>query len=211
MQDPGFMVRLRRIFLAGLLVLGPAALTIVVLVWLFQVLDGMLGPAIAELAGRQIPGLGLLATIAIVFVLGLVSSNVLGNRLVGAAERVVQRVPIARFLYQSTKEVVTNLAGKPADAFKQVVLLEYPRRGIWSLGFVTGSITRLGAAAPEEDLLTVFMPSTPNPTSGFLILAARSETRQLDISVEEGVRLVISGGIVRPPAWRGGGDVTKTS
>ena len=192
-------VRIRRVFLAGLLVLGPAALTVAVLVWLFRSLDGMLGPAMAQLTGRQVPGLGLLATVGIVFLLGLVSSNVLGKRLVGAAERMVQRVPVARFLYHSTKEVVSSLTEKPADAFKQVVLLEYPRRGVWSIGFVTGSVERLDAAA--GDLLTVFMPSTPNPTSGFLVLVPRAETKEVLITVEQGVRLVISGGILRPTAW----------
>ena len=201
MQNTRSAARFRRILIAGLLVLGPAALTVAVLVWLFRALDGLLGPAVAQLTGLQIPGLGLLATLAIVFVLGLVSRNVLGKRFVGAAERVVQSVPAARSLYASPKEVLSSLAERPADAFKRVVLLEYPRRGIWSVGFVTGSVTRLGDEAPAEDLLTVFMPTTPNPTSGFLVLVPRAETRELVLTVEQGVRLVISGGILRPSSW----------
>lgn len=193
--------RIRGILLAGLLVLGPAALTVAVLVWLFRALDGLLGPAMAQLTGRQIPGLGLLATGVIVLVLGLVSRNVIGKRLLGGAEKVVQRVPLARFLYGSTKEVVASLAARPVDAFKRVVLLEYPRRRIWSVGFVTGSVSQLAEDASLKDLLTVFVPTTPNPTSGFLVLVPRKETRELVMTVEQGVRLVISGGIVRPAEW----------
>lgn len=196
-------VRIRRVILSGLLVLVPAALTVAVLMWLFRTLDGMLGPAVARLIGRQIPGLGLLATFVIVILLGLVSSNVLGKRLVAAAERMLQRLPVARSLYNSTKEVFSSLADRPADAFKRVVLLEYPRHGIWSVGFVTGSVTPPAEAGPAEELLTVFVPTTPNPTSGFLLLLPRSETRELPITVEQGIRLVISGGIVRPAVWSG--------
>lgn len=194
-------VRVRRVFFAGLLVLGPAALTVAVLVWLFRFLDGMLGPAMARLIGSQVPGLGLLATVGIVFLLGLVSRNVFGKRLVGAAESLVRRVPVARSLYHSTKEVVSRLAERPADAFKRVVLVEYPRRGVWSIGFVTGSVERLAAVGYAGDLLTVFMPSTPNPTSGFLLLVPRDEAQEVLITVEQGIRLVISGGILRPTAW----------
>lgn len=193
--------RSRRVILSGLLVLVPAALTVAVLMWLFRTLDGMLGPAVARLIGRQIPGLGLLATLVIVILLGLVSSNVIGKRLVVAAERMVQRLPIARSLYNSTKEVFSSLADRPADAFKRVVLLEYPRRGIWSIGFVTGSVTPPAPAGPGEELLTVFLPTTPNPTSGFLLLLPRSEAQDLPITVEQGIRLVISGGMVRPAVW----------
>ena len=201
MQETRVAVRIRRILLAGIVVLGPAALTVAVLVWLFRSLDGLLAPAMAQLTGRQIPGLGLLATVGIVFVLGLISRNVLGRRLVAAAERIVSRVPVARFLYGSTKEVVSRLADKPADAFERVVLFEYPRRGLWSVGFVTGSATRLVDATATEVVLTVFLPTSPNPTSGFLLLVPQSETKELPITVEQGIRLVISGGIVRPASW----------
>ena len=142
----------------------------------------------------------LLATLAIVFLLGLVSRNVIGRRL-GIAERIVRRIPIARSLYSSTKEVLASLAHSRTDAFKRVVLFEYPRRGIWSIGFVTGTVTRRADDPPTGDLLTVFVPTTPNPTSGFLILVPRTETTELRISVEEGVRLVVSGGILRPALW----------
>lgn len=201
MEDPRLAARMRRIFLAGLLILSPAAITAAVLVWLFRTLDGLLGPVVTQLAGRQIPGLGLLATIAIVFLLGLVSRNVIGNRLIGAVERFVQRVPVARSLYGSTREVVSSLGERPADSFKRVVALEYPRRGIWSVGFVTGAVSRLPDPAPAEELMTVFVPSSPIPSTGFLVLVPRAEARELGITVEQGVRLVMSGGLVRPGSW----------
>lgn len=208
MEEAHLLARVRRVFVAGLIVLIPAALTVAVLLWLFRSLDGVLGPAITELTGQQIPGLGLLATVGIVFVLGLVSKNVLGSRLVGVAERFIQRIPVARSLYISTKGVLASLADRPADAFKRVVLLEYPRRGVWSIGFVTGSLERPSETPDVGDLLTVFVPTTPNPTSGFLVLVPRAETTELPFPVEEGIRLVISGGILRPPSW--GGPSTDT-
>jgi uncharacterized membrane protein len=198
-------VRIRRVFVAGLLVLGPAALTVVVLVWLFRTLDGLLGPVLGDLTGRQIPGLGLVATILIVFLLGIVSRNMLGRRVVSAAERLVDRVPVASQLYSSTKEVVASIADRPADTVRRVVFFEYPRRGSWSVGFVTGSVkgSDLGPAdtAPEGDLLTIFVPSTPNPASGYVVLVPREDTVESDMTMEQAVRLVISGGILRPTAW----------
>ena len=204
MQELPRAQRVRRTFFAGLLLLVPAALTVAVLVWIFRSLDGFLGPSIAELSGRQIPGVGLIATVIVVFALGLVSRNVLGLRLVTAVERLVQRIPVARSLYASSKGVLATLADRPADAFKRVVLFEYPRRGIWSVGFVTGSITRRSESSPSGDLLTIFVPTAPIPTSGYLVLMPREETTDLRISVEEGVRLVISGGILRPASWTEG-------
>lgn len=201
MEEVHFWARIRRILTAGLIVLVPVALTVAVLVWLFRTLDGVLGPLITQLTGRQIPGLGLLATVALVFILGLVSRNVFGHRLVGAGEALIRRIPVARSLYAATKGVLASLADRPADAFKRVVLLEYPRRGIWSIGFVTGSLRRQSEAPPADELLTIFVPTTPNPTSGFLILVPRAETTELPISVEEGIRLVISAGLLRPDIW----------
>lgn len=201
MEEAHLLARFRRVLLAGLVVLVPAALTVAVLLWLFRTLDGVLGPAINQLTGRQIPGLGLAATLAVVFVLGLISRNVFGNRVVGAAEGLVQRIPIARSLYAASKGVLASLVDRPADAFKRVVLFEYPRHGLWSIGFVTGSLRPQAEAAPVEDLLTIFLPTSPNPTSGYLLLVPRSETTELPFSVEEGIRLVISGGILRPPQW----------
>lgn len=204
-------VRIRRVFVAGLLVLGPAALTIVVLVWLFDTLDGLLGPILGELTGREIPGLGLMATIIIVFLLGLVSRNMLGRRVVNAAERLVDRVPVASQLYSSTKEVVASIADRPADTVRRVVFLEYPRRGAWSVGFVTGSVmgSALGPdeAGPGGELLTIFVPSTPNPASGYVVLVPRDDTVESDMTMEQAVRLVISGGILRPTAWAGQGQI----
>lgn len=193
--------KIRHIMFAGLLLLVPAALTAAVVVWLFRSMDGMLGPVIAQLTGRQIPGLGLLATLGMIFLLGLVSTNVLGKRLVSVVELLIHRIPIVRSLYASTKGVLSSLIDRPADAFKRVVLFEYPRAGVWSIGFVTGTIRRNADFAPHDDVLTIFVPTAPNPTSGFLVLVPRSSTTELPITVEEGVRMVISGGILRPPFW----------
>lgn len=201
MEEGRWTARIRQTFLAGLLALVPATLTVAVLVWLFRWLDGLLGPALTRLAGRQIPGLGLVATVILVFLLGLVSRNVIGRRLVTATERVVQRVPVVRTLYGSTKEVVSSLADRPAQGFKSVVLFEYPRRGLWSVGFVTGSVRPQAVDLSAEDLVTIFVPTAPIPTTGFLILVPRADVREISITVEQAVRLMMSGGILRPAAW----------
>lgn len=201
MEEVRWTARIRQTFLAGLLALVPATLTVAVLVWLFRWLDGLLGPALTQLTGRQIPGLGLLATVILVFLLGLVSRNVIGRRLVGLTERIVQRVPVVRTLYGSTKEVVSSIADRPAQGFKSVALFEYPRRGVWSIGFVTGSVRPQGVDLPAEDLVTIFVPTAPIPTTGFLLLVPRADVREISITVEQAVRLMMSGGILRPAAW----------
>lgn len=208
MEEVRWTTRIRQTFLAGLLALVPATLTVAVLVWLFRWLDGLLGPALTQLAGRQIPGLGLLATVLLVFLLGLVSRNVIGRRLVAATERVVQRVPVVRTLYGSTKEVVSSLADRPAQGFKSVVLFEYPRRGLWSVGFVTGSVRPQAVDLTAEDLVTIFVPTAPIPTTGFLLLVPRADVREISITVEQAVRLMMSGGILRPAAWSTGAEPT---
>ena len=190
--------RFQRVLIAGLVVLVPVALTAFVLYQLFQLLDGVFEPLMLRWAGRHIPGVGVVLTFLVVLFLGWLSTNVLGRRLIHLAERLVARVPIGRSVYSASKSVLEILSERQTDAFKRVALIEYPRKGLYSLIFVTGKVAwkRLG---PELDgALTVFLPTTPNPTSGYLLLVPRSEVIDLPISVEDGVRLVISGGMLLP-------------
>jgi len=189
--------------LAGLLILVPTALTLYVLVALFRIMDGFFGPLIDRgisffIPDTHVPGLGLVMTFVVVMLLGWLSTNVMGRRMIGVFERLIQRVPVGRTIYASTKGVMEALSKDQGETFTRVVLIEYPKKDIFVLGFVTRG-ARWGAVDPRtRDLLLVFVPTTPNPTSGFLLLVPRTEAVALPISVEEGIRMVISGGILLP-------------
>lgn len=189
--------------LAGLLILVPAALTIYVLIALFRIMDGFFGPLVDRalsvfIEDAHVPGLGLVMTLLVILILGWLSTNVGGRRLIAAFERLIQRVPVGRTIYAATKGVLEAVSKDQGEAFTRVVLIEYPKANLFALGFVTRG-ARWGAIDPRtEDLLLVFVPTTPNPTSGFLLLVPRTESVPLPFSVEEGIRMVISGGILLP-------------
>ena len=202
--------RIKRLFLTGLLILIPLALTVYILVALFQLMDGIFAPLIDHavgyfLPGVHIPGLGVLLTLAVIFGIGWLSSNVFGRRLIRVLEKVVCKIPVAKSVYGATKGIMEALSHEQREAFRRVVLVEYPKANIWALGFVTGSSRWPQVDERLSDFLLVFVPTTPNPTSGFLLLVPRSEAIPVPFSVEEGVRLVISGGMLMPslPASEG--------
>ena len=199
--------RLRTYFFAGLLVLIPLVVTVEILSWLFNLLDGFLGPFIYEKLGHPIPGLGLIATVLLVFVIGLVTTNIVGRRVLGAVDRALQRIPLVRGIYSTTKQMSDSFLQSDQEHFQQVVLVEYPRRGLYQIGFVTGMIE-----GPLQDELTakagqrvfnVFVPTTPNPMSGYLVMLPERDVQPLRISVQDGLKLLISGGIATPPLPRG--------
>ena len=193
--------RFRKTVLAGLLILVPLALTVFVLRELFQLLDGIFAPlvnrvlaAALERPDIHVPGLGLLLTAIVVLLLGYLSRS----RLVHAMEGLIQRIPVAKSIYGGTKGILEIIAKDQTEAFKRVVLVEYPKKDVFAIAFVTAG-ARWGHLDDRlDDLLMVFLPTTPNPTSGFLLLVPRQETIEMPITVEEGVRMVISGGILLP-------------
>lgn len=200
---PPLRTRIRRLFFTGLVLLVPVALSGYVLVRLFRFMDGIFAPRIQAwldpfVPGFYVPGLGLILTLLVVLLLGWLSSSLVGRRLVLAIERLIERIPVGGAIYNSTKGVMEALARDQSDAFKRVVLIEYPRRGIFSLGFVTGSGRWPQIHSGTDDFVLVFLPTTPIPTSGYLLLVPRDQTTDLPISVEEGVEMVISGGILLP-------------
>lgn len=195
---PTLKQRIQRLILAGLVVLAPVSITAVLLYQIFQLLDGVFAPLVVQLVGTQIPGVGMLLTLLLVLALGWLSTNVIGRRLIHWTERLVAQVPVGRSVYSASKSVLEILSQRQTDAFKRVVLIEYPRKGMYAIAFVTA---RLGWEKIHPDLAdarTVFLPTTPNPTSGYLLLVPKAEIIDLPITVEEGVRLVISGGILLP-------------
>jgi uncharacterized membrane protein len=191
--------RLRTYFFAGLLVLIPLAVTIGILSWMFNFLDGFLGPVIYEKLGHPLPGLGLIATVFLIFLIGLVTTNIVGRRVMGGLDKALQRIPIVRSIYSTTKQMSDALLQARPVNLQQVVLVEYPRRGLYQIGFLTGVIEgalqdELAAKAGER-LFNVFVPATPNPMSGYLVMLPEGDIHPLRISVQDGLRLVISGGI----------------
>jgi uncharacterized membrane protein len=199
--------RFRNVLLAGLLFLTPVYVTIYILVLLFRFMDGIFAPlidrAFATFLGERelhIPGLGILLTLTVILFLGWLSRRMVGRRVLDAVESFIRRIPIARSVYGATKGVLEAVSRDQADAFKKVVLIEYPRRGIYGIGFVTGSSAYWDAVDPrvDQELVPVFVPTTPNPTSGFLLLVPPHEIMDCPMTVEEGIRMVVSGGILQP-------------
>jgi len=190
--------------LTGLVILAPVTLTVFILKQIFDFMDGMFSPVVDRalqpyFPGAHIPGLGFLLTLLVVLLLGWLSTNVVGRRLIQAAEALIGRIPVAKSIYSATKGVLEAISFDQSDAFKRVVLIEYPKEDVFAVGFVTRSAEWPSLDQRTADVLLVFLPTTPNPTSGFLLLVPRSKALDLPISVEDGIRMVISGGIVLPP------------
>jgi uncharacterized membrane protein len=196
---------IKGIFLTGLAVVIPAGLTIYILSFIIGIMDGLLqvvpvGYHPDTLLGFHIPGLGVIVTLLLIFICGLVIRSYLGKKLVDFGERLVGKIPFVRSIYQAIKRIMDSLFMDKAQSFKKVVLVEYPRRGIYSIGFVTGTPNgdiqqKLGRSGPCTG---VFLPCALTPTTGFFVLIPSQELIELDLSVEEAFTLIISAGIVTP-------------
>lgn len=188
---------LRKTLLAGLVVLVPLVVTLWVLSAVFSSVDELLGPWLGRMTGVAIPGLGLLVTLGLIYVIGLFAQNVAGKKLFALWDAFMARVPLVRGVYKVTKEV-SQAFGREKAPFREVVSLEFPRPGLWSLGFVTADAPP-DTPVPEGSVF-VFIPTTPNPTSGWLVLARKQELKPTPYTVDEGMRIIISAGIVGPSA-----------
>jgi uncharacterized membrane protein len=195
----------RRAFLTGLVVIIPVVVTFWVLWVIVRTVDGWLGPWITRtpwLHGHlpQIAGtaIGLVASVLVIGAVGATANSLFGKAVLGAFDRLVARIPFLKGIYTATKELTGVLFADQSRAFRKVVLFEYPRRESWSLGFVTNELNDPGGRA----LFHVFLPTTPNPTSGYFLLIPVEDAIQLDISIEEGLKMVISGGAVVSPRAR---------
>jgi uncharacterized membrane protein len=192
-----FLRVLRNRFLAGVLVTVPVIATFLILRWLFQVLDGFLGPWIEARLGRNLPGVGLAALLVLLFAVGLLSANLIGRRLVGAWESLVQRFPLVRSIHGAARDVVASLARPAGESLRDPVLVPYPHPGLYAYGFVTGITTLAGPAGPRR-MANVFIPSPPVPTTGMLVAVPVEELVYLDLEREAAMRLIISAGIAVP-------------
>jgi len=196
--------RIRNIFITGLLITLPIALTYFILQFLFKNLDALspvftkilidMGAPIPE--GYRIPALGLVITLLIVLAVGWFTTNFFGKQMINLGESLVEKIPFVRKIYKGSKQVVQSIAHADTTAFRKVVLIEFPRRGMLAIGFVTGSARGEVQEYTREDVLNVFVPTMPNPTSGFLVFAPPEDLTEIDMSIEDGIKYVVSGGIV---------------
>ena len=190
---------MKKIFTTGLLTLLPLAITIYVFYMVFNFLDNLLGDLIKALFNYRVPGIGFAAGLLLILIVGFIASNIIGNRLITFSDKLLQRLPLARSIYTSAKQIIDAFTVQGKNAFQKVVLLEYPRKGLYALGFVTSSSISEIQEKTHAEILSVFIPTTPNPTSGMLILAPRHEVIDLEMTIEEGMKVIISGGLFSPP------------
>jgi len=203
MFDREMMIHLRRYLIAGLLVWVPLVVTLVIIRFLVDLLDFTLlllpPPWRPEaLLGFNIPGFGVVVAVVIVLLTGLLAANFAGRKVLDIGESVVQRIPLVRSIYSAVKQVLQTLLHNGGQSFRRVLLVEYPRKGLWTIGFQTGVGVGEVQQRTERALVTVFIPTTPNPTSGFIILVPTEEAIALDMSVEDGLKFVMSLGVVEP-------------
>jgi uncharacterized membrane protein len=197
------MKRLRRYLIAGILVLLPLGVTFVIIRFLVGLMDKTLllipQPYRPEtLLGFEIPGLGVLLTFLLLIITGILTANIVGRSFVHYGERLMDRIPIARTIYSAAKNFAEIVLSDSGGAFKKVLLVEYPRKGIYTLTFQTASDVGEIQARTGEDVTCCFVPTTPNPTSGFIIVVPTKDVIELDMEVDEAVKLVMSLGVVVP-------------
>lgn len=207
-----FKRRLRNIFITGILITVPVAFTLFILNFLFKLLDNLVVPWFIKTLIRvgtpipedfRLPGLGLILIVLLIFVIGVLTQSFLGGKLVQLGEMIVDRIPVVRSIYTGAKQVVTTIAKADTKAFRKVVLVEFPRKGIYSLGFITGTTEGEVQELTNAKLVNVFVPTTPNPTSGFLVFVANEEIIELTMTIEDGIKFIISVGIVTPEYHQG--------
>jgi uncharacterized membrane protein len=197
------MGTLRKYIIAGLLVWLPFAATVVIIKLVVDLLDKtilLLPPEWqpATVLGFSIPGFGIILAIAILLLTGMLAANLFGRKLVDFWEAILNRIPLVRSIYSAVKQISSTILDSRGKSFRKVVMLQYPRKGIWSIGFLTNENVGADVDGIDNELVAVFVPTTPNPTSGFIIMAPRADITELDMSVEEGFKFIISMGVIIP-------------
>jgi uncharacterized membrane protein len=206
----GLLTRVRAYFLTGLVIAAPLAITVYLVWWFVHWIDSWVKPLIPTRYDPEqylpfaLPGIGVLVAFIIITLLGFLTANLLGRTLIAYGERMLGRMPLVRTIYGGLKQMFETMLSSSTTTFNQVVLIEYPRRDTWSIAFVATSakgevLEKLkDGDRPEDELMSVYVPTTPNPTSGYLLFAKRKEMIELDMTIEEAAKLVISAGLVSP-------------
>jgi len=190
---------LKRYFLSGVLVVVPLILTYLVLEFLFEAVDGVLKPLLSRVLGYYVTGLGVLVTILLVLLAGFFTRSLIGWRVYSLGDRILRRMPLIRPIYGAAKQLLEAVALPSAKSFREVALIEYPRRGTWALCFVSNRLdVKHQVGGESERYVTVFIPSSPTPVSGWVVLARAEEVLPVEMTVEEAVTFVVSGGVASP-------------
>lgn len=194
---------IRSYLLAGLVVWLPILITIGVLRFIIDLLDNTLAliPGAYQpdqLLGIHLPGLGVILSLLILVLTGVLAANFFGQRLVGWGESLLSRIPFVRVIYNSVKQVINTLLSTNSEAFRKVMLIEYPRKGMWSIAFQTGTANSEINTKTNEEMISLYIPTTPNPTSGFLLILPKHEAIELSMSIDEALKFIISLGVMHP-------------
>ena len=197
------MGALRKYLIAGLLVWLPLAATVIIVKLVIDLLDRtiLLLPdqyRPEALLGFSVPGLGVILSIGILIITGMLAANLIGRRAVEMWEFILHRIPLVRTIYKSVKQIATTILASDSKSFRKVVLVEYPRKDAWSMGFLTNEHVNVENDRLAGDMAAVFVPTTPNPTSGFIIMISKNDIIELDITVEDGFKYIISMGVITP-------------
>ena len=203
-----FYGHLRGYFLAGVLVTAPIGITFYISWLLIRWVDSKVTPLLPAAYNPEtylpfaVPGLGLVIVFITLTFIGWATAGMIGRLWTRISEKALARMPVIRSIYGAVKQIIETILQQQSNAFRQVVLFEYPRRGSWAIGFITGQTQGEVQNLTQDDVVNVFLPTTPNPTSGYLLFIPRRELVVLDMTVEEGIKMVVSGGIVTPPDRR---------
>lgn len=189
---------LRRYFFAGLLVVAPVGVTAAILVWLFRLFDAILGGLLERLVGRPVPGLGLALLLGAIIGIGWLATYAVGRQFIAWWHRVLARFPVAGRIYGASSQILQTVMAGNRRIFLRTVLVEFPTPGSYAIGWVTAEDNPVAAALVGEPCVNVFVATTPNPTSGYLLVVLKSRTKPVDLSIEDGMKLVISAGALVP-------------
>ncbi len=204
----GLGAKLRGYFIAGVLVTAPITITFYLALAFINFVDRQVTPLIPEKYNPEnylpftTPGLGVLVIIIVMIIIGALTAGLLGRMIQRTAELMLARMPVIRNIYSAVKQILETVLAQQSKAFSKAVLVEYPRRGIWAIAFITGRTEGEVQNLTEEEVINIFLPTTPNPTSGFLLFIPKEELVMLSMSVEDAIKMVISGGLVTPPDLR---------
>ena len=204
-KPPSLIARLRTYLFAGIVVTAPVSITFFIVWQILEFLDttaGRLIPARYDPANYLpfgVPGIGIIVMLVILTFIGWFAAGFVGRSLMRMGERVLDAMPVVRSIYSALKQIFETVLAESSRSFREVVMIEWPRRGVWVIGFVTGPTKGEIGSRFDGEFVNVFVPTTPNPTSGFLVFVPARDIMRLDMAVEDGVKLVISGGIVAPP------------
>ena len=198
---------MKKYFVTGLLIWIPLVITAVVLAWIVNTLDQILlvvPPSVRPEAfiGFHVPGIGVVVSLLLILLTGLAAANFVGQHLVKFWEKLLSRIPVVKSIYYSVKQVSDTLLSSNGQAFRKALLIQYPREGMWTIGFQTGIPGGDAAHHLGSDFVSVYVPTTPNPTSGFFLMLPRRDAIELDMSVDEALKYIISMGVVAPPPHR---------